>query len=248
MSRDGPLDGPKRTRWLVATHWDTLSTARSPNDPSGEKARQLLCKSYWQAVYHYIRSHAYSERQAQDLTKEFFNHLISRRPPNVRRGKFRTFLLEVVENFLFQVRSKKNKPSLDAHCFISPEEFAEEEHLELKLAEPVLPEQVFERRWALRLSEHAVSLLREEYYEMGKGQLYEALKDFEPGRAGYSTEELEKKFGLSVPALHAAARKMHRRYVQILRKAVSATVGSNQDLEDEVRHLIAVLGKLDTEN
>ena len=249
MSREGSVEGPHDSKWFAATHWDTLSAARSEQGRDQQKAMRELTRTYWQPLYQYIRRHGYSEVDSKRLIQDFFGHLFHSKKHSKldRRGKLRTFLLHLLQQYLDRPHPGNARDIIGTMQFISEKEFEEEERMELKLAEPFYPEQVFERRWAINLSDQAVRLLRDEYYATGKAELYEALKDFEPGRAGFELEDLEERLGMSAPAIHSAARRMHRRYVQILRELISATVSAAEELEEELRHLIAALGTLHIE-
>ena len=75
-------------------------------DLSGEnrgRALEHLCESYWRPLYCYVRQRGQSEEDAKDLTQAFFARLLEKNTvehANRERGKFRTFLLTSMKNFL----------------------------------------------------------------------------------------------------------------------------------------------------
>jgi DNA-directed RNA polymerase specialized sigma24 family protein len=62
-----------------------------------------LCQTYWAPLYGFVRSRGYSVHDAQDLTQNFFAFLIERKiytRADRQKGKFRSFLLASLKNFL----------------------------------------------------------------------------------------------------------------------------------------------------
>src|SRR5580700_6089309 len=83
------------------TQWSLVSAAGE--DEEKRDALEGLYRSYCSPVYSFVRRHGYSRQDAQDLTQDFFVHLmeknaLTRADPN--RGKFRRFLLGSLEFFL----------------------------------------------------------------------------------------------------------------------------------------------------
>ena len=101
-SSDAPRLFP-RTRWslvLAATQRDSTESA---------VALEAVCSAYWQPLYAYVRRRGYSTEDAQDLTQEFFARLLAKDYlQNLRhqQGKFRSFLLAYLKNFLLEQRRK----------------------------------------------------------------------------------------------------------------------------------------------
>ena len=91
----------------------------------------------------------------------------------------------------------------------------------------------------------AVQRLREEYYAAGTGELYEALKDFQPGqsRASQSYAELALRLAKSESAIASAIHRFRRRHAELLRAEVAQTVASRDEVNDEIRYLVEVLSR-----
>jgi RNA polymerase sigma factor (sigma-70 family) len=71
--------------------------------PGAQAALENLCRTYWFPLYAFARRQGNSPQDAEDLTQEFFSKLLeknslARADPD--RGKFRTFLLRSLRNFL----------------------------------------------------------------------------------------------------------------------------------------------------
>jgi len=69
-------------------------------------------------------------------------------------------------------------------------------------------------------------------------QLQKSLTD-EPDRP--SPAETAREFGMTESAVRQAAYRLRQRYRQLLREEIAHTVMAAGDIDDELRHLVAVL-------
>ena len=106
------------------------------------------------------------------------------------------------------------------------------------------PERIYERRWALTLLDHVLSRLES---ECGVNQerrcLFLALRPFitrDPDAPTYA--EVAKRLGLSEGSLRVAVHRLRQRYGSLFRQEIASTVANPGDIEDELNHLLAVLG------
>ena len=104
------------------------------------------------------------------------------------------------------------------------------------------PEKAFERRWALTLLSHVLSRLETEFCASNKTPLFEELKGLLSGEeASSSYGDLGQRFGMSESNVKVTVHRLRRRYREILREEVAATVGSPEEINEEIRHLFATL-------
>jgi DNA-directed RNA polymerase specialized sigma24 family protein len=85
------------------THWTVVLRAAQSQAPGGASALAELCRLYWYPLYAFVRRRGYGPEEAQDLTQGFFLHVLSRRAlshVDPLKGKFRSFLLASLQNFL----------------------------------------------------------------------------------------------------------------------------------------------------
>ncbi|HCN77743.1 MAG TPA: hypothetical protein DIT13_11190 [Verrucomicrobiales bacterium] len=82
--------------------------------------------------------------------------------------------------------------------------------------------------------------LRAEFAAKKDESTFDALKGTLSG-AETSREELAKKLGMSEGALKVAVHRLRQRYREVLRAEIAETVNSPGDVDDEMRHLVAVL-------
>src|SRR4051812_32578412 len=96
-----PLDA--RAREFTTTHWSVVLLAGQSSSAEASRALEHLCRTYWYPLYAYVRRQGRSAEDAQDLTQEFFARLVGKNYLQLAepaRGRFRTFLLCSLKNFL----------------------------------------------------------------------------------------------------------------------------------------------------
>ena len=229
------------------THWTVVMSARSGDGPYAQDALAALCSTYWCPLYAFIRRKGADPHEAEDLTQEFFYRFLERRA--VERvqpaaGKFRSFLLTCLKNFLANERdascAQRRGGGQSAVRLGSGEA---ETHYLLEPADSRTPEAVFERRWAFAVLDQAMSLLRREYSAAEKGDQFEELQGFLPnGRGNLSRADLAAKRGVTVGAVDVAIHRLRQRFGVLLREQVARTVSSEAEVEDELRYLISAVG------
>jgi DNA-directed RNA polymerase specialized sigma24 family protein len=234
---------------FATTHWSVvLRAAGQHGTPASAEALEQLCRSYWYPLYAFVRRQGRSPEDAQDLTQDFFAHLLSHGFPcgaRPERGKFRSFLLVALQHFLVDQHRHADAAkrgggqrmiSLDVNR--AEERFGEEPH------GASTPEKLYERAWAMTLLERARLRLGNEYGAAGKRGLYERLKAFPlAGKSDQSFEQAAAELGMSVGALKAAVHRMRSRYRELVREEVGHTVADPSELQAEARYLIAVISQ-----
>src|SRR5437867_362906 len=175
-----PDQDQSRARWFTTTHWSVVLTAKRGDSLQAAEAMEKLCRSYWPPLYAFIQRDGHSRTDAQDLTQKFFQHLLAHdflAHLKNQEGKFRSFLLTFLKNFLRDERDKAAAQKRGGDkIFISLDEFAAEDRNGFESAHTLTPDQIFERRWAERIIQQALGRLQEEYVAEGKGELYDCLK------------------------------------------------------------------------
>jgi DNA-directed RNA polymerase specialized sigma24 family protein len=236
-------------REFPTTHWSLVLNAGAVTEPAARTALESLCRQYWFPIYAFIRRQGRTHHEAEDLTQGFFHQLlaagnIARARPE--RGRFRTFLLAAVRNFLTnewdRIRAAKRgggvpAASLDLDLKTADARFINEP------ADPGLtPEQAFDRTWALGVVEHALAELRVEYTASGRGPLFAALGPIIwGGGAPEPAARAAGQLGLNESALNVALHRLRRRLRDRVEAQIAATVADAGDVADELRYLIATL-------
>src|SRR5262245_35830507 len=94
---------------FATTRWSMVVDAAKNSSANSRRALAELCTIYWYPLYAFVRRRGSTAEDAQDLTQEFFTELIGKetlRVADPQRGRFRTFLLAAVTNFLAKQRRK----------------------------------------------------------------------------------------------------------------------------------------------
>ena len=77
----------------------------------------------------------------------------------------------------------------------------------------------------------------------GKIEQFDALKGSLTGEGDSARDEIAARLGLTEGAVRVAVHRLRQRYRELLRAAIAETVGTEADLEDEMRYLVEVLRK-----
>jgi RNA polymerase sigma-70 factor (ECF subfamily) len=241
-----PADAIPRGEWFATTHWSVVLSAKEGDTATASEALEKLCRTYWPPLYAFVRREGYDEAEAKDLTQEFFLRLIDReflQRLRHQRGKFRSFLLVFLKNFLLEQRGKASAQKRGGgKVIVSLDQIAEEGSY---LHEPVdhfSPDQVFERRWAQTVFQVALNRLRAEFVAAGKSELYDVLKDHQPREAGApSYTEIGDRFGMTEAAVKSFVQRMRARHRELLREEIANTVMRPDEIDEEIRHLREML-------
>ena len=117
-----------------------------------------------------------------------------------------------------------------------------DERLKMEPTDPVTAEQIYERRWASTVLERVLSLLKDEYVAAGNAALFDFLKQLLPDEPGSPTQaDIAGQLGMTANAVRQAFHRFRQRYQSLLREEIAHTVATPGDVEDELRHLIAVV-------
>jgi RNA polymerase sigma-70 factor (ECF subfamily) len=104
------------------------------------------------------------------------------------------------------------------------------------------PERAFDRRWALTLLDRALARCAAEYAAYGRRSLFDRLAPLlTAGDAGRSYAEIARDGGMTEGAVKVAAHRLRERYRRVLRDEVARTVSSPDEIDVELRHLVASL-------
>jgi RNA polymerase sigma-70 factor (ECF subfamily) len=230
---------------FTTTHWSVVLEAQGPT-PAAQEALEKLCRTYWRPIYGFVRRRGTEPEDAKDLTQGFFALLLERRDfDTVRKekGRLRSYLLTSLKHFLTNehYRAMAIKRG-EGQRLIPLEVLQDRERGGFEPADTSTAEQIYERRWALALLDQVLTRLGDEYRAPSNVILFERLRALltdEPDRP--SQAQIADETGMSENAVKQAFHRLRERYRQLLREEIAHTVMAPGDIEDELRHLIAVL-------
>ena len=239
---------PTKQTWSVAfttTHWSVVLEAQGQS-PAGEEALEKLCRTYWRPVYGFIKRQGAGAEEAEDLTQGFFALLLERRDFDAvrkERGRLRSYLLTSVKHFLAsQQRRAMAVKRGRGQSLVRFDELSASERAEVEPTDRLSADRLYERRWALTLMEQVLRRLKDEYEVAGNAALFDWLKQLLPDEPGApSRAEIAARLGMTENAVRQALHRFRQRYQMLLREEIGHTVAVASDIEDELRHLIAVL-------
>jgi len=244
-TQHAPSSQPSAAQFTT-THWSVVLAAGRSDTAAAAEALEKLCRTYWYPVYAYLRRRGRGEQDAQDLTQGFFAHLLERRSiQGVERekGKFRSFMLASLNYYVADERDRANaqKRGGGREIFSLDTQEAEQRY-RLEPVDERSPEKIFERRWAMTLLDQVLAKLGQEFADAGKRELFERLQGFLVEGTGDKTfAVLAQEVGMTEEAVKKAAQRMRRRYHQLFREEIAQTVASPYEVDEELRHLCAVL-------
>lgn len=232
---------------FLTTQWSiVLEAAR--DSPSGEVALERLCCNYWRPVYVFIRRRGSTPTDAEDLTQSFFAHLLAKNAlakVERRKGRFRSFLLAALTHFLTnewaEGRTLKRGGDLQ---IVSLDDDAGEAFYVREPVDALSPESLFERRWALTIIERTLEGLRQEYAAAGKSGLFARIEHGltdEVAPSAYAKWGAE--LGMQEGAVRVALHRLRRRFGEALRTEVAQTVTRPDEIEEEIRYLLAAVAR-----
>jgi RNA polymerase sigma-70 factor (ECF subfamily) len=232
--------GPGR---FPTTSWSVVLAAQ--DQATRRPALEKLCGAYWSPVYGFVRRLGNDPEAAQDFTQSFFTRLLEKdaiAAARRDRGRFRSFLLGCLKNFLTNEWDRAHAQMRGGDQPILPFEFDDAERwLKLEPADHATPERIFERRWAATVLQRGLLVLRGEYESAGQGALFERLKPLLMAEHDESQRAIATRLGMTEGALKMAMLRLRRRYRALLKAEIAETVHDPSEIDDEIRHLFAVL-------
>ena len=229
---------------FTTTHWSVVLEAQGES-PAAQEALEKLCRTYWRPIFAFLRRQGIPPEEAEDITQGFFAQLLERKSFDAVRkekGRLRSYLLGALKYFVTdeQRRAMAIKRGKGQSRKLSGLE--ELRALEEQPADILTPDQIYERRWALTVLERVLTRLKDEYLASDNAALFDSLKQLLPDEPDSPSQaEIAARLGMSENAVRQAFYRFRQRYQALLREEIAHTVATPGDIEDELRHLIAVL-------
>lgn len=213
------------------TSWDLVRAA-----PKME-ALDALIRIYWKPLYFFVRQRGFANEEAKDIVQEFLagalqHGMIPRADP--LRGRFRTFLLAALTNFLKdRRRSWARQKRGGGHVPMSLDlELGEPRYArDVRTGEP--PETIVDRAWAKGLLGQCISEL------VGKPS---HLRAFDLQMQGVDYVSIGKATGLTETAAKTAVHRLRVRLRGILRSHLCLPNATDEEVGREVAEFASLLG------
>jgi RNA polymerase sigma factor (sigma-70 family) len=230
---------------FTTTHWSVVLEAQGES-PAAQEALEKLCRTYWRPIYGFVRRQGTGPEEAEDLTQGFFALILERKDLNTVRkekGRLRSYLLTSLKHFLADearhaIAVKRGK----GQRLIPLDDIRERERIDVERSDRLTADQIYERRWAFTVLEQVMARLRDEYRSAGNVRFFDQMKKMLMDEAGRPSQaQVASEFDMTENAVKQAFYRFRQRYQTLLREEISHTVAMPSDIEDELRHLIAVV-------
>ena len=238
---------PGGAPFFATTHWSVVLAAGNADTPAANAALETLLRAYWKPLFFYLRQRGQTHHDAEDLVQAFFCRFLEKdavREASQQRGRFRSFLLAALKNFLaneYDRATTLKRGGSAPHLSLNDANFADASASAL-VASGMDPEKVFDREWAQTVFGHAWKQLECEFTEDGKQTQFNALAPFlhqTPGPGDY--ERVAAQIGLRAALMPTVVRRLRQRFRDLVRAEIAATVATPAELETEMRYLVELL-------
>ena len=222
------------------TRWTLVLSAGA--ESSRREALTWLCERYWYPIYAFLRRRGHPPSAAQDLTQGFLTRFLERRSiegANPQRGRFRSYLLGALKNYLADCQDHANARMRGGGVHFLPLSFASGEERYLQCPKNLSPEALYERQWALALLSRVLDLMRAEQDAAGKAAVFDRLKGFLTTDDDY--RQAAAGLGMQEGAVRVTVHRLRRRYRDLLTAEIAETVAGASEVQREIRYLIGVL-------
>jgi RNA polymerase sigma factor (sigma-70 family) len=246
------IESGSAPRAFATTRWSLILSGANA-EGAEEKTREALaelCRIYWRPIFAFVCRRGYSTQDAEDLTQDFFLMMLEGswlQHADPTRGRFRSLLLKSLGNFLNDAAEKRyaRKRGGDVQ-FVSWDEWMAEAPSQLTVSAQALEswpaERLFDLRWAATVVEQALRRLREECESQGRLRAFETLRPcLGAEREEVSYPTLSHTLGVPQASVKRLVHRLRQRYRSLLRDEVADTVADPAEVDDEIRHLCAVL-------
>ncbi len=233
---------------FATTHWSIVARSALTDVPEAANALGQLCEMYWPPIYSFIRRRGYAPADAKDLTQSFFAYFLKNKAyarTDRLHGKFRSFLLASVKNFLADNWDRNQAARRGGeYQFIALDPQTAETLYDAASDSDSTAERLFELRWAKMLTTGALNSLREQLRAEGKTELFEQLKSFLTGGSVLpSYDEASARTDLPRATVKTHVHRLRLRYREIVRREVARTVSAPHEIDEELRYLCSLLAE-----
>jgi len=240
------MNNDNETSRFMTTRWSVIMKAQGDDSVAAADSIAELCRDYWYPLYAYVRRCGVTPEDAQDFTQGFFSSFLQNdwvMAVHQSRGKFRSFLLASIKNYMGKQWQKQKTIKRGGGIQFSSVDFETAEGRYIN--EPfhdLTPDKLFDRSWTISLLDSVLKELKNDYVAKGNEQLFEMLKDFLVAKTGnMAYAEIAEHLGMTESAVKVAVHRLRSRYRQLIRERVAQTVSDEEDVASEIHGLFSSL-------
>jgi len=235
---------------FLTTHWSLIEGIQKQQDPD-RALIGLLLERYWKPVYCYIRRKGHANEEAKDLTQGFFHEVVLNRQLVQRadpaKGRFRTFLLHVLKQYLIdQTRRQSTGRAIPKEKLV-PLDIHDPPALPQIISE-LTPEDCFMYAWKSTVLDRVLTEVRDECIADGLETHWCVFHDrvlmpiFDESEPPSMTDVCQRYSIASESAASNMIITVKRRFQNVLRKQLRATVLCDGDADEELQDILRSWG------
>ncbi len=221
--------------------------ARHGDEGKAVEGLRRMAVDYWRPLYLYLRKRGEGHDDASDSVQGFFEFVFSSGFfTHVERegGKFRSYLLKSLERWRSRRQTREGAQKRGGQVVHVPLEGLEQMEDAPGLAGDIEAEVAFDRQWASDMVGRAVAATRNDYARRNRVAWFEFLSPALPGLGKLRPyQELAVLLGSTEGAVKKAVFDLRNAFAGHLRTEIRSTVRTNEDAEEELRHLFSVMSK-----
>lgn len=239
---------PGGTRFPT-TRWSRVLAAAG-SSPSGKTALAELCGGYWYPLYAFVRRTTSDPERARDLTQAFFTRFLEKNDvaaADPARGRFRSWLIACLKHFLANAHDAETawKAGGRVKVVSIDEDEAEGRYADIPADAP-MDDALFDRLWAATLTDRAMDSLRASCRNADAREFLATvtpLLPFPDTDAG-ETSALAASLAMKDNAFKTRLSRQRTQFWGYVRAEIAETLDDPNEVDEELKHLIAVLGAM----
>jgi len=228
MHNDTKIMGPDHE--FDTTSWTLIRAVGDVN------AFDTFVRIYWKPLYFFVRQHGYDNETAKDIIQDFMTTLLEKgslTKADPARGRFRTFLLAALTNFMKdRVKAAARQKRGGAHSILSLDFASGEREFVLEVSSGESPETVLNRTWARTLWRQAIAELKGDPAHLEAFTMYLADADY---------DVIAKKTGLTPAAAKMAVHRLKGQLRDTIQHYILQTSVDEDELKSEIAEFMALL-------
>jgi RNA polymerase sigma-70 factor (ECF subfamily) len=233
---------PRMTSAFLTTRWTRVCAAQGGSE-EGQHALADLCDAYYQPVVAFLRCELRDADAAREMSHAFFARLlaggtIDKADP--ARGRFRSYLLGAVKHFVSHQRESvaRLKRGGASEVIALDADSADD----LRDARQALPDEEFDRQWALTVLARALESLRTQCLAAGRGTIFAQARPWLTGDAAHGDQgAAAEAIGMSATAFKMAVHRLKHDFRQCVKAEIAGTLNDPTMVAIEMESLFAAL-------
>jgi hypothetical protein len=237
---------------FLTTEWTVIDHIRSGDKSSSAVLMNDLLKKYWKPAYCYLRRKGFDNDRAKDLTQGFFQEIVLERAlieqADKARGRFRTFLLTALQQYMAEAHRKQNFRKARPKGFLLSLDELKSTQMPQAPAE-FSPEDSFHYAWAAQLLDQLLEEVEAKCRADGKAIHWQVFQDrvlrpIMEGTDAPSLEEICRRYDIESPGKASnMIVTVNRRFRTALTRHIRRSVVQDCEVDEEFQELVEIFAR-----